>query len=71
LRPIRRSKLRLLAGRVYYKWRRYAKWWFGGIAFEKKLSEDDLSEIVIEHSTPTLRKLKDVDMWLQIIKERI
>ncbi|WP_114378032.1 VanW family protein [Paenibacillus prosopidis] len=68
-KPISRSKLRLMFGKTYYTWRRYARWLVDGIPFARTFSEEPLAHVVFHHETPTLRKLKDVDMWLQYNKE--
>ncbi|MBP3962895.1 VanW family protein [Paenibacillus lignilyticus] len=69
MKPIQRSRLRLMVGTAYFTWRRYARWLFGGISFARTFSEEPLEHVVFHHATPTLRKLKDVDMWLQHNKE--
>lgn len=69
MRPIPRSKLRLAAGKTYYTWRRYARWIMGGLTFARTFSQRPLANVVSWHETPTLRKLKDVDMRLQHNKE--
>ncbi|MCQ6562493.1 VanW family protein [Paenibacillus mendelii] len=69
MKPRERSKLRLAAGKFAYTWRRYGQWIFGGMDFAKEIRKDNLSYLVFSHATPTLRKLKDVDMWLQHNKE--
>lgn len=69
IRPIPRSHLRLTAGKLYYTWKRYLVWLTGGIKFARFVSDIELAYTVFRHTTPTLRKLKDVDMWLQYNKE--
>ena len=66
-KPIKRSRLRLWCGRVYYTCKRYAFWLFGGVRFAKQ-SERILPCTCFTHGTPLLRKLKDVDMYLQYNK---
>ncbi|WP_366290907.1 VanW family protein [Paenibacillus sp. AN1007] len=68
-KPIPRSKLRLMLGKTYYTWRRYAKWLIDGTSFAKSFSQEKFPHVIFHHETPTLRKLKDVDMWLQHNKE--
>lgn len=58
-----------MMGTAYFTWRRYARWLFGGISFAQTFAVEPLEHVVYHHSTPTLRKLKDVDMWLQHNKE--
>ena len=71
LQPKMRSKLRLAIGKKYYTGRRYLWWWFGNHKFSKANSRDILYQFKYEyfsHSTPLLRQLKDVDMYLQYNK---
>ncbi|MGJ0848141.1 vancomycin resistance protein VanW [Tissierella praeacuta DSM 18095] len=68
LKPIKRSKLRLIAGKSYYTSKRYIEWIFGGIRFSKEKSNALLPYIQVTHQTPLIRKLKDVDMYLQYNK---
>lgn len=65
MRPVPRSRLRLLAGKHFFTCRRYLEWQFGGVKFAKVRSEEPLAYRVFTHQTPLLRRLKDVDMWLQ------
>jgi vancomycin resistance protein VanW len=66
LKPIKRSLLRIYFGKKYYRFKRYLDWYFGGKKFAKLRNENSpLPHIIFEHQTPLLRKLKDVDMWLQ------
>lgn len=66
-KPKRRSDLRLLLGRIYYTFCRYGHWYLGGIKFSK-IREKSQSFQIFTHATPMLRKLKDVDMYLQYNK---
>ena len=68
LRPKNRSALRLACGTAYYTARRYAYWAFGGVRFAKTQQEQPLGWRAAAHSTPLLRKLKDVDMQYQYNK---
>ena len=67
-KPIRRSKARLLLGKVYYSVKRYKQWYFKGKHYAKNISLELYSNVLFTHSTPLLRKLKDVDMELQYNK---
>lgn len=64
-KPINRSRLRLFLGKSYYRMKRYFKWYFGDKRYALEKNEDLLPYIVFNHKTPLLRKLRDVDMWLQ------
>ncbi|MDR0491090.1 MAG: VanW family protein [Oscillospiraceae bacterium] len=63
-KPVMRSSFRIKAGGLHFTLRRYARWLFGGIRFAAK-SENVLSFECCSHKTPLLRKLKDVDMYMQ------
>lgn len=68
MKPIPRSKLRLAAGKQYFTWKRYWKWYTSGAIMASDLQLSPLDYKVSEHHTPLLRKLKDVDMRLQYNK---
>ena len=66
-KPIKRSELRFALGRAYFICLRYFLWLFGGQRFSKK-QQEKLSYECFTHKTPLLRRLKDVDMYLQYNK---
>jgi vancomycin resistance protein VanW len=71
LKPKHRSKLRLFIGKKYYIGKRYITWFFGNIKFSHVFSSQTNLTFpyeYIEHKTPLLRQLKDVDMHLQYNK---
>lgn len=68
LKPKKRSKLRLIIGKKYFTYKRYLYWIFSGEKFSKKRINEKLPYIHFTHETPLLRKLKDVDMYLQYNK---
>lgn len=63
-KPVRRSKLRLIAGTIYFTIRRYLYWNFSKVKFAKNIAES-LPDEIFTHKTVLRRKLKDVDMELQ------
>jgi vancomycin resistance protein VanW len=65
---IRRSKIRLFLGKVYYGLKRYKQWYLSGKNYCRTIVEDKFPCVIFRHSTPLLRKLKDVDMQLQYNK---
>jgi vancomycin resistance protein VanW len=65
VKPIQRSNLRLKCGKAYYTLRRYMEWLVGNTKFARTRRESNLPYSIFQHRTPLLRKLKDVDMWLQ------
>ncbi|RUS45802.1 VanW family protein [Cohnella sp. AR92] len=68
MRPIMRSKLRVKIGTIYYRNKRYLEWLLGGYRFAKPELSVSLPHPVFKHQTPLLRRLKDVEMWLQYNK---
>jgi len=67
-KAIKRSKIRLLMGKAYYTAKRYKQWYFSGRVYTNNISREPYTYSVFTHSTPLLRKLKDVDMQLQYNK---
>jgi vancomycin resistance protein VanW len=65
LKPIKRSKLRLTLGTLYYRCKRYMEWYFGQTKFAKEIQNKPLAFTTFKHQTPLLRQLKEVEMWLQ------
>lgn len=65
LKPIHRSRARIYAGIKAYRLKRYWAWLFDGKTYASNKQDELLSHVVFTHSTPLLRQLKDVDMWLQ------
>ena len=68
IRPLNRSKFRLLAGRICYTLSRYLLWHSGSYNFTVKRSPQQLKYVYFSHETPLLRKLKNVDMQYQYNK---
>jgi vancomycin resistance protein VanW len=67
-KPDNRSKIRLLLGRQYFTIKRYIKWHIGKVKFASDVINDRLPFEAAKHQTPLLRKLRNVDMWLQYNK---
>lgn len=65
MKPVPRSRLRLMAGKQFYTWKRYLEWAVGRVKVTKTKQEEPLAYSVFRHQTPLIRPLKDVDMWLQ------
>jgi vancomycin resistance protein VanW len=57
--------MRIIFGKLYYRWKRYAAWYFGNKTYASNISKKKLPFRHASHQTPTMRKLKDVEMWLQ------
>lgn len=68
MQPKRRSNLRIILGKHYYTLRRYLEWCFGKTKFAMSVNIELEPYTVFKHQTPLLRKLKDVEMWLQYNK---
>lgn len=63
--PKKRSNLRLRLGRLYYGLLRKRLWIKQRKYFAKDFQENPLPYLYFSHKTILLRKLKDVDMWMQ------
>lgn len=68
--PVKRGRVRLRLGRAYFTLRRHLYLALGGFHFARQRSERDVPTPFqcCEHSTPLLRRLRDVDMCLQYNK---
>ncbi len=66
--PKKRTKLRLLLGKAYYTLRRSIFWYLHNGQYAKERQEKLLPSIAYTHKTPLLRRLRQVDMWLQYNK---
>lgn len=64
-KPIRRSTLRLKLGTLYYGFFRKWLWVKKRKLFAATIQQSPLPFFVFSHQTILLRKLKDVDMWMQ------
>ena len=63
-KPIRRSRIRIVIGRLYFTLKSYLYWYFSGVSFAKNF-ESYLPIEIFSHKTILRRKLKNVDMWMQ------
>jgi len=64
-KPIKRSALRIYLGIIYYTLKRYWYWYFSRTNFAKCLAAENLSNEIFNHKTMLMRRLKNVDMWMQ------
>jgi vancomycin resistance protein VanW len=65
-RPLKRSPFRIYIGKKYYRFKRYLEWYLGEKNYATTRNEMSLlPHVISKHSTPLIRQLKDVDMWLQ------
>ena len=65
--PRRRSPLRRFAGRCYYTWKRRWDWLSNGKKWAAR-QETLLDTTIFEHRTPLFRRLRALDMYLQVNK---
>ena len=66
-KPKKRSDMRLFLGQKYYRLRRHLHWLFGGYNFAA-VCDRPLPYKCYSHKTPLYRKLRNVDMHLQVNK---
>lgn len=64
-KPKHRSKLRRIAGILFYRVKRQLYWHFSKIKFAQKIEKNELKHEIFIHQTFLRRPLKDVDMWMQ------
>ncbi|MBE6631858.1 MAG: vancomycin resistance protein [Ruminococcaceae bacterium] len=64
-KPKKRTELRLWAGRQYHSLMRKILWLRLKGRFAKQNNSEYTEYCYFSHRTPLLRKLKDVDMWMQ------
>ncbi|WP_312113562.1 VanW family protein [Brevibacillus reuszeri] len=65
MKPITRGKWRLAAGICYFRLKRYGEWLWGRKKFANEREKQLLPHVHFGHQTILLRKLKDVEMWMQ------
>lgn len=66
--PIRRSALRLWAGKRWYAWRRFLLWHSRQLRFARERQTDCLPYLQFSFATPLLRKLQGAEMQYQYNK---
>ena len=64
-KPVRRGRLRQVAGREYFIFRRRLDWWRNRADFARTFDQSPLPSVLINHRSLLLRPLKDVEMYLQ------
>lgn len=65
IKPIKRSRYRIILGKLFYTYKRYFEWYFGSKVYAKVFSKNVLSVVVFSHKSPLYRELREVDMWMQ------
>lgn len=68
LQPKKRTKIRILIGKFYYTLQRRLYWIFGNVKFASTIDSTPYRYEYFSHCTPLIRKLKDIDMFLQYNK---
>ncbi|WP_150271673.1 VanW family protein [Paenibacillus tepidiphilus] len=68
LKPVRRSRLRRLAGKRYFTLKRYLRWIISPGKRATARTMENLPFEAASHETPLLRRLRNVDMQLQYNK---
>lgn len=63
--PARRGALRLWIGARFFRAQRWRLWLCSGIRFARPRPEVSCPYRAACHATPLLRRLRDVDMWMQ------
>ena len=64
-KPKNRGKIRQIIGREYFILKRKLDWYFGSERYADRTANEKFENVVFEHKSVILRKLKDVDMYLQ------
>lgn len=63
--PKHRSRLRLFCGYWYFLLKKQLYWHASSTPFAQTQSDTHLPHVIFRHATPLLRKLQNVDMWMQ------
>lgn len=64
-KPIQRSRFRRILGREFYIIKRWLKWHFDDVKYAEVDKKQTFPNLLMKHKSILLRKLKDVDMYLQ------
>ncbi|MFW6047051.1 MAG: VanW family protein [Candidatus Woesearchaeota archaeon] len=65
---LKRSNTRVRVGKLYYIFKRYKKWLFNRMRFADTYFGELMDYAVFQHKTPLIRKLRNLDMWMQYNK---
>ena len=68
--PVLRGRLRMWLGVRYFRARRWVWWHVGGTAYARRRTAPDCPHLWMAHATPLVRRLRDVDLWMQENKVR-
>ncbi len=74
-KPIQRSSLRLRVGSLFFSSKRVVQWYLSGTRYARERMDKHsgtmaFPHIIATHQSPTMRELRNVDMWLQKNKVR-
>mgnify|MGYP000100222566 FL=1 len=64
-KPIHRSELRRVTGRLAYRWARHIHWITHRRTYARTRSVEPLPYLCVEHATPLIRNIRSYDLWLQ------
>ena len=64
-KPIRRSPLRRLSGRLMYRCARHVHWFTHRRMYARTRSVEPLPHLCAEHAPPLIRHIRSYDLWLQ------
>lgn len=64
-KPIHRSRLRQVAGRLAYRWATRIHWITCRRTYAHTRSTEPLPHLCAEHTTPLIRHIRTYDLWLQ------
>ncbi len=70
LKPKKRSALRLMLGRAYYRWKRHLYWHWNGKAYARTTKTGNLQYLHAQHQTPLDRQLVGVKQRLNENKKQ-
>ncbi|WP_421617109.1 VanW family protein [Brevibacillus sp. TJ4] len=65
MKPVHRGRLRLALGICYYRLKRYIEWSWPGKRYARTKRKQLLEHVHFRHQTPLLRRLQNVEMWMQ------
>lgn len=69
MKSIKRSKIRIIGGRLFYTLKRQVDWTFSGKKFARQKGDfNQFPVVAVHHETPLIRNLSKVDQWLQLNK---
>lgn len=69
MKSMKRSKIRVICGRLFYTVKRQVEWKLSGKGFAKQKGDtNEFPVVVYHHKTLLIKNLSKVDLWLQLNK---